>query len=216
MIQCPKCGIANSDGTRFCSNCGNTFGIAQPQMQPKNKSNLKIVLIVLGCIIGSCVLCGLLGGIKEVINPMPKTEVANQPATNTSTTKDTTQTKASATANSKDETSTIKWSELDKIYNLKSNSTDMQKEALWKDYKGKRVAWTGTVSEVSKGTFGGLSLQIKMNPDTLTSDILLSLKKEEESKAMSLTKGSKVSFVGTLNNYGGALLPMSLDDGEIK
>ncbi|MDQ3713861.1 MAG: zinc-ribbon domain-containing protein [Acidobacteriota bacterium] len=216
MIQCPKCGVAIADGTRFCSNCGNVFGVAQPQMPPKNKSNLKTILIVLGCVIGSCVLCGLIGGIKEAINPTPKTEVANQSIINTSTTKDMAQTKPSATANPKDEISTINWNDLERIYNLKSNSTDMQKEALWKDYKGKRVAWTGTVSEVSKGTFGGLSLQIKMNPDTLTSDILLSLKKEEEGKAMSLTKGSKVSFVGTLNNYGGALLPMSLDDGEIK
>lgn len=218
MIQCPKCGIANANGTRFCSNCGNVFAAAQRQMQPKNKSNLKIVLIVLGCIIGSCVLCGLVGGIKEAINPTPKTETANQSATNTTTTKEVTQTKPSAvpTANPKNVISPIKWSDVDKIYNLKSNSTDMQKEALWKDFKGKRVAWSGTVSEVSKGTFGGLTLQIKMNPDTLTSDIILSLKKEEEGRAINLTKDSKVSFVGTLNNYGGAILPMSLDDGEIK
>ncbi|CAN5129966.1 hypothetical protein BH20ACI1_BH20ACI1_22950 [soil metagenome] len=218
MIQCPKCNMANADGTRFCSNCGNVLAIAQPQMQPKNKSNLKIALIVLGCIIGSCVLCGIVGGIKEAINPTPKSESTNQITANTSTTKGITQTKPSpiSTTNPKDVISPIKWSDVDRIYNLKSNSTDMQKEALWKDFKGKRVAWSGTVTEVSKGAFSGLTLQIKMNPDTLTSDIILTLKKEEEGKAMNLTKDSKVSFVGTLNNYGGAVLPMSLEDGEIK
>jgi hypothetical protein len=192
------------------------FAVAQPQVSPKNKSNLKTILIVLGCIIGSCVLCGLIGGIKEGVNPTPKTEGTNQQAADTSSTKDTSQTKASATVNPKDEISTVKWNDVDRIYNLKSNSTDMQKEALWEDFKGKRVAWSGTVTEVSKGTFGGLSLHIKMNSETLTSDILLSLKKEEEGKAMNLTKGSKVSFVGTLNNYGGAIMPMTLDDGVIK
>ena len=48
MVQCPKCGVANADGTQFCSNCGNVFGVTQPQIQPQNKSNLKIILIVLG------------------------------------------------------------------------------------------------------------------------------------------------------------------------
>lgn len=223
MIQCPKCGVANTDGTRFCSNCGTAFAVAQPQMQPKNKSNLKIILIVLGCVIGSCVLCGLVGGIKEAINPSPKTETANQtttnpPKANGSTTKEVAQTQppAAPTVNPKDEISPIKWSELDRIYSLRSNSTDMQKEALWKNYKGKRVAWAGTVTEVSKGMLGGLTLQIKMNPETLTSDIILNLKKDQESRAINLTKDSKVSFVGTLSSYGGAILPMSLDDGEIK
>ncbi len=218
MIQCPKCGVANADGTQFCGNCGNVLAVAQPQMQPKNKSNLKIILIVLGCIVGSCVLCGLIGGIKEAISPTPKTETTAQPTANASTTKEVAQTQPAAapTVNPKDEISPIKWSELDRIYSVRSNSTDMQKEALWKDYKGKRVAWTGTVTEISKGMLGGLTLQIKMNPDTLTSDIILNLKKDQESKAINLTKDSKVSFVGTLSSYGGAILPMSLDDGEIK
>ncbi len=218
MIQCRKCGVANTDETRFCSNCGNGLTVAQPQMQTKNKGNMKIILIVLGCLVGICVLCGIIGGIKEVVNPTPETETASQPTTDSATAKDVAQTNPSATPieNTKDQITAITWDEVDRIYNVKSNSTDIQKEALWKDFKGKRVAWTGTVSEVSKGALSGLTLQIKMNPDTLTSDIILTLKKEEESEAINLTKDSKVSFVGTLNDYGGAVLPMSLKDGEIK
>lgn len=40
--------------------------------------------------------------------------------------------------------------------------------------------------------------------------------KGRRKQSYKFTKDSKVSFVGTLNNYGGAILPMSLDDGEIK
>ena len=108
-------------------------------MQPRNKRNLKIIFIVLGCILGSCVLCGLVGVIKEAINPTLKSETVNQPAVNTSTTKEVTQTSPSSmpTTNPKDVISSIERSDVDRIYNLKSNSTDMQKESLWKDFKGK-------------------------------------------------------------------------------
>lgn len=157
MIQCPKCGVPNAPGSQFCSRCGNNFTVVQQQIIPKNKSNLKILLIVFGCLIGSCVLCGLIGGFKEVFSPTPKADIANQSATNPSAKsppQPASTPKAGSTTNPKDVISSIKWSDLDRIYNLKSNSTDMQKEALWDNYKGKRVAWSGTVTEVSKGSFG--------------------------------------------------------------
>lgn len=112
--------------------------------------------------------------------------------------------------------SPIQWSEYDNIYNTESNSTDMQKESAWEKFKGKTVAWQGTVSEVSEGTFGGLNLSIKMSPKTMTSDILLTLKDDQKSKAINLTKGSKISFTGNLKSYGGAFLPLSMDEGIIK
>lgn len=112
--------------------------------------------------------------------------------------------------------SDVKWADYDKVYNIKSNSTDMQKEALWKDFEGKYVSWQGTVSEVSDGTITGLTVNIKMNPDTLTSDIILSLKDNQKEKMIALTKGKKISFTGRLKRAGGAVLPLSMDDGEIK
>jgi hypothetical protein len=42
------------------------------------------------------------------------------------------------------------------------------------------------------------------------------LKKEEEGKASKLVKGNKVSFIGTLSSYGGAVASTVLDGGEIK
>jgi hypothetical protein len=118
------------------------------------------------------------------------------------------------TAPSAPSVSSISWSQVDAIYNVKSKTTDMQKEDAWKRFKGQRVVWTGEVSEVSSGMLGGVSLQIKMNPDTFTSDLIISMKKSERDKASSLSKGSRVTFSGVLNN-GGTILPITLDDGEI-
>jgi len=110
--------------------------------------------------------------------------------------------------------SSISWQQVDRIYNLKSDSTDIQKRDAWKDFKGKRVVWSGEVSEISDGMLSGLTLQIKMNSDTFTSDLLIRLKKSERDKAKSLSKGSRVSFSGVLDDWG-TLLPITLDDGEI-
>lgn len=83
MKNCPQCGTPNLDDARFCSNCAYSAPVnnTAPSLPSKNKGNLKIVLIVLGCLIGSCVLCGIVGGIKESVNPTPKVEtVATTPA----------------------------------------------------------------------------------------------------------------------------------------
>lgn len=221
MVKCISCGVDNTQGTNYCVGCGKILTTVSPSEVPKKKSSLKIALIVFGCLIGSCVLCGILGGIKESIYPTPKNDSVNSampiPTKDITTPQSIPSVVASMKPEAPEDTiSRITWNELDKIYNLKSDSTDLQKQELWKTYKGKKISWKGTVSEVSNGTFGGLVLQVKMNADTLTSDIYLNLNKNEERKARNLTKGVKVSFTGTLSNYGGAILPMTLDDGEIK
>lgn len=109
--------------------------------------------------------------------------------------------------------STVTWAEVDDIYNLKSKSTDLQKDAAWKKYQGKRVKWNGTVTSVSD-SFGSLSLQVKMNADTLTSDLLIKLKESQKSKALTLKKDDSVTFAGTLDKWG-SLLPITLNEGEI-
>jgi hypothetical protein len=123
---------------------------------------------------------------------------------------------SSANSDTAPAVSSITWADYDKIYGAKSKTTDMQKEQSWKDFEGKRVAWSGEVAEVSNGTFGGVNISIKMDKDTIISDIDLEVKKDYEGAASKLTKGSKISFVGTLKSYGGAILPATLSDGELK
>ena len=119
----------------------------------------------------------------------------------------------SSSSSSSTTVSNISWSEVDQIYNLKGKSTDLKKEEEWKRFKGKKVQWTGTVSAISE-TFGTLSLQIKMNPSTFTSDLIISLKEDQRSKAINYSEGDRVTFTGILKDWG-TLTPISLSDGEI-
>lgn len=108
----------------------------------------------------------------------------------------------------------ISWYEVDRIYNISSNASELQKDKEWEKLKGKKVQWSGYVSEVSNGLLGGLTLQIKMNPSTFTSDLIIDLKSSEKEKASKLSKDMYVTFVGTLDRWG-SLLPISLKDGEL-
>jgi hypothetical protein len=109
--------------------------------------------------------------------------------------------------------SDIHWSTIDSIYNLKYKKTDLQKDERWKEFKGLKVRWTGTVTSVSE-SFGSLTLQVKMNPDTWISDLLIKLKDSERAAATRLNKGDSVTFTGILDNWG-SLLPITLKNGEI-
>ena len=108
----------------------------------------------------------------------------------------------------------VSWSEVNSIYNLNSTNTDLQKREAWKRFKNKTVTWSGTVASVDDG-FLGTTLQVKMNADTFTSDVLVSLKRSEHAKAARLHQGDRVNFSGRLVDWG-TLLPISLDQGEIR
>lgn len=113
-----------------------------------------------------------------------------------------------------EEVSDISWETIDAIYNLKYKDTDLRKDEAWKQFKGKRVVWAGRVREVSE-TFGSLMLQVRMNPESVGSDVILTLKNSERSKATRLQKDDPVIFAGTLNSWG-SIMPISLKDGEIR
>lgn len=112
-----------------------------------------------------------------------------------------------------EEQNPISWNEIDEIYNIENGSTDLQKQEAWKRFKGKNVVWSGTVSEISDG-FTGLTLQVKMNSDTLTSDVLIRLKKSQHDKALQLRQDSHVQFSGRLDDWG-TIMPITINDGEI-
>jgi hypothetical protein len=109
--------------------------------------------------------------------------------------------------------SNIDWSTIDSIYNLKHKKTDLQKDERWKEFKGQKVRWTGKVTSVGQ-SFGSLTLQVKMNPDTWTSDVLVDLKDSEKPRAARLNQGESVTFTGILDSWG-SILPITLKSGEI-
>lgn len=191
------------------------------QIPPKTTSTSKGLLIVVGviliCVIGSCVLVGILGslGNKNQTNATVEnqtntnsTPIINQPVK-------TVANKSNIVPSPSEKVSEIKWDEYDRVYSIHSNSTDLQKESLWSNFKGKYVVWSGEVVEVSDGAISGLSLSIKMNKETLTHDLIVYLKDDQKNTAMSLTKGKKIKFAGKLKSYTGAFLPGTIEEGEI-
>jgi len=107
----------------------------------------------------------------------------------------------------------IKWGEIAAIYALGSKVTDMKKDARWKEFKGKRVKWTGRVSEISDD-WTGFTMQVQMSKDSFGSDVIVRLRKSEKEKAAELNQGEKVTFIATLKDWG-TLMPVTMEDGEI-
>lgn len=63
-MQCFQCGTAIIQGSQFCSSCGNSARQGQ-----KNKTNLYIVVGILGGLFLMCFGCGIVGVIQEQTNP---------------------------------------------------------------------------------------------------------------------------------------------------
>ena len=53
-----------------------------------------------------------------------------------------------------------------------------------------------------------------MDEDTFTSDLIIRLKESDKDRASQLLKGDRVTFSGTLDEWG-TIMPITLDDGEI-
>ena len=179
----------------------------------KERRRMKQTLITLAFLLAFGLACSNMPRENTTAN----TNVAATPAVTTSPkAANQTITKANVKASDVPTITSIEWKDYDNIYNVKSNSTDVQKEAAWKRFQDQYVEWQGAVAEVQNGTFSGLTVGVKINRDTLVQDVLVTLKPDQKDKAANLTKGQKIKFTGRLKNYGGALLPLSIDDGEIK
>lgn len=152
-----------------------------------------------GCLIVAAVIIAVFGGCAILFGTAAKKVVDEQKAT-------VERVKAAPISD-------VTWEEIDRIYNLKNQFTELQKKEHWKNYKGKKVKWSGKVSAVGE-TLGTLTLQVKLNPSTLTSDVLVRLKESERQKAVKLSQGAPVTLVGILDDWG-SIMPVTLDHGEI-
>lgn len=108
----------------------------------------------------------------------------------------------------------LSWGKFDQMWGPGSNFSDLQKEEAWEKYKNTEVTWSGETVEVEKGIFG-LNLNVKMRSSTFVSDVVVSLKPEEKSKALRFTKGDRVTFRGKLSSPGGSVLPANVKDAVI-
>lgn len=207
LTKCPECSHEVSDKASSCPNCGHPLqaAIVQPpaNLPPRIKPPAKQDDAASRLALGILVLLLFCGATWWAVDYFSSDSSSSAPAPQSPV----------ISAAPYVSISDIRWSEIDAIYNLKSKYTDLQKDESWKQYKGKKVLWSGRVSSIAE-SLGNLDLQVKMNPDTFTSDLIIELKDSEKSKALGLKVGDSVRFTGILDAWG-TLLPITLKDGEI-
>jgi hypothetical protein len=91
--------------------------------------------------------------------------------------------------------------------------SDLQKKEAWKKYEDKWVKWTGKVVSVSE-TLGTLSVQVKCQADTLTSDAIITFDDSYRDKLLQLNEGETITFEGRLDDYN-QFLGLSIREGEL-
>ena len=110
--------------------------------------------------------------------------------------------------------STIPWSEVAAVYAVGSTATDLTREERWKDYKGKTIWWTGTLVDATKDFRGQYKLSVRHQPNTLTSDVIVTLRDDQGPPAAALRKGDNVTYQARLVSWG-SLLPITADNGVV-
>jgi hypothetical protein len=99
------------------------------------------------------------------------------------------------------------------MFGPQSNLSDLQKDELWKNYKGKAFKWPLRVTEVSSDAFGGYTVQYKcgVNSPSFIQDIQLKYDESRKPFVIQLRKGQVYEIGGVLNSQS-TLLGMSGDD----
>jgi hypothetical protein len=98
-----------------------------------------------------------------------------------------------------------------------ANLTKAQMPREWASkYKGKWVRWDGFVTDVRDG-WGGITVNIDMLTDSISKiDLVFSVKKDQQEKALKLKKNQRIYFVGRMESQPGSLMPMDLEDVVIE
>lgn len=109
--------------------------------------------------------------------------------------------------------SNVSFEQVNDLFGVSSNLTDLQKDARWEDFSDLCVEWTGELAYLDSGIFGGLSIGMKHRPTTFTYDVLLDAPGSQSDYFMTLQQGQSYTYRATLKNYGGAILPISADWG---
>lgn len=86
------------------------------------------------------------------------------------------------------------------LFDAQSNLTDLQKDEIWSsNFANKHFKWDMEIVEVSKGTFGGYTVQFKCsNSRSFVQDVLLEYPEEAKSIVMGLQKDKIYKITGKL------------------
>ena len=107
----------------------------------------------------------------------------------------------------------VTFEEVSRKFGSHSPLTEAQKREEWKKYQGRCVEWAGELSYLGDSFIRGLTFGFKHDPRTLTYDVLVSAPDDARNAALRMKKGRHYTYRGTLKNYGGAVLPISMSWG---
>ncbi len=98
------------------------------------------------------------------------------------------------------------------VFDMDSQLSDVQKEELWKEFKGQAFSWNLVFVEASEALFGGgYNLQFKCKrSNSFVSDMKVSFPKESRRKILKMAKGKVYKIEGVLRTYN-SLLGLSAD-----
>lgn len=110
----------------------------------------------------------------------------------------------------------ISFYKFDSMFGTEGYLTDIQKEEKFEEeFEGKYVQWKCELVNVDESLFGGkYTLQMKCDPRTLASDMMVELRKDQNDKLMDIYKGDRVEFIAKLKSYS-AFFGHSAEDGVI-
>ena len=223
MVECPKCGgeLIEKKKEKFeCQSCDTTFNdlerakkyykdrsedrdVSSPKKKPKKKSSrltnyakfsfglmfLIALMIVLAGIDsdGATTSSKAKNAAPTTVPPEPELEILD-----------------------------ISFYRFNSKFGADGTLTDVQKEKVFEeDYKGKYVQWKCELIDMTESFWGGeYTMQMKCDPRTLTADMYVTLRKDQNEKAMTLNKGERVEFIARLKDYG-EFMGHKADDGEI-
>lgn len=173
------------------------YGMPGGPPPKRGMSNGLVAVIVLCCLFGGCVMCGVAGSAG----------------------KKSSTTTAAVTADPSAEASRVaakQKSALESAIPVTSNELfaayEANEIAADEKYKGKKLLVTGTVASIDKDAFGGLNLQLAT--PNMFSSTMCRMERSEKAKHMELRKGETVKLLCT--GRGMILGSPSLDDCVLK
>jgi zinc ribbon protein len=202
LTKCRECGHDVSTEAVKCPNCGapvkklaETFIPAAQIPKPKKGPTGTRLIIISLAVIGVLLLLAKLGS-----NP-PDNQTSSQTG------------QENAGAEKSKQVVSESCDELSRMFGPQSNLSDLQKDELWKNYKGKAFKWPLRVTEVSSDAFGGYTVQYKcgVNSPSFIQDIQLKYDESRKPFVIQLRKGQVYEIGGVLNSQS-TLLGMSGDD----
>lgn len=108
----------------------------------------------------------------------------------------------------------VSWEDFSAVFGSRSATTTLQCKAVWPRFAGKEVEWKGEVRAVDE-IAGHLVLRVRMEKETLTSDVHVSLEDDQVESALRLSLGDSVRFSGILEDWGGVLYTAKIGKGRI-